>query len=154
MARLWTLLAGRMRGTRWSWQGTCEARAAVSNGPLTILNVAYPLAPVGPDAVGGAEQILTCLDEALVRAGHTSVVVAAEGSTTRGVLLPVATVKGHLDERTQAAAHAATRHAIERVLHIRGTLTGSACNQGAGGATVTRNTAGPCSTRSDGDQGQ
>jgi glycosyltransferase involved in cell wall biosynthesis len=88
----------------------------VSNGPLTILNVAYPLAPVGPDAVGGAEQILTCLDEALVRAGHTSVVVAAEGSTTRGVLLPVATVKGHLDERTQAAAHAATRHAIEHAL--------------------------------------
>jgi len=33
-----------------------------------------------------------------------------------------------------------TRHAIERVLHIRGTLTGSACNQGSGGATVTRNT--------------
>ena len=33
-----------------------------------------------------------------------------------------------------------TRHAIERVLHIRGTLTGSACNQGSGGASVTRNT--------------
>ena len=37
---------------------------------LTILSVAYPLAPVGPDAVGGAEQILTCLDAALVRAGQ------------------------------------------------------------------------------------
>ncbi|TIU34927.1 MAG: glycosyltransferase family 4 protein, partial [Mesorhizobium sp.] len=33
---------------------------------LTVLNVAYPLAPVGPDAVGGAEQVLSALDRALV----------------------------------------------------------------------------------------
>ena len=31
---------------------------------LTVLSVAYPLAPVGPDAAGGAEQILHRLDEA------------------------------------------------------------------------------------------
>ena len=30
--------------------------------PLTVLNVAYPFAPVGLDAVGGAEQILALLD--------------------------------------------------------------------------------------------
>lgn len=35
---------------------------------LTILSVAYPLSPVGPDAVGGAEQVLAYLDAALVRA--------------------------------------------------------------------------------------
>ena len=29
---------------------------------LTILSVAYPLAPVGPDAVGGAEQVLAAMD--------------------------------------------------------------------------------------------
>ena len=33
---------------------------------MTVLNVAYPLAPVGPDAVGGAEQVLSALDAALV----------------------------------------------------------------------------------------
>ena len=29
---------------------------------LTILSVAYKLAPVGPDAVGGSEQVLSALD--------------------------------------------------------------------------------------------
>ena len=56
---------------------------------MLILNVAYPFAPVGPDAVGGAEQILTALDAALVRAGHRSVVVAREGSACQGRLIPV-----------------------------------------------------------------
>ena len=101
---------------RPDWQGNCEGRAAVSNGRLTILNVAYPLAPVGPDAVGGAEQIVTRLDEALDRAGHTSVVVAQEGSSTRGVLVPVPRVGGQLDDGAIAAAQAATRGAIEYAL--------------------------------------
>jgi hypothetical protein len=54
---------------------------------LTILNVAYPFAPVGPNAVGGAEQVLTTLDAALAEAGHRSVVVACEQSQTRGELV-------------------------------------------------------------------
>jgi hypothetical protein len=56
---------------------------------LTVLSVAYPFAPVGPDAVGGAEQILSALDRALVRAGHCSVVVACEGSEVAGSVVPV-----------------------------------------------------------------
>ena len=56
---------------------------------LTVLSVAYPLAPVGPDAVGGAEQVLTRLDRALVEAGHRSIVVAQEGSRTAGTLVAV-----------------------------------------------------------------
>ena len=55
-------------------------------GGLTILSVAYALAPVGPDAVGGSEQILSALDQALVAAGHRSVVVACEGSQVAGEL--------------------------------------------------------------------
>ena len=47
---------------------------------LTVLNVAYPLAPVGPGAVGGAEQIVAALDQALTRVGHRSLVVACQGS--------------------------------------------------------------------------
>ena len=53
---------------------------------LTVLNVAYPLAPVGPGAVGGAEQIPTILDEALTRARHRSLVIACEGSQVCGTL--------------------------------------------------------------------
>jgi CelD/BcsL family acetyltransferase involved in cellulose biosynthesis/glycosyltransferase involved in cell wall biosynthesis len=83
---------------------------------LTILSVAYPLAPAGPDAVGGAEQVLSCLDQAIVDAGHTSVVVATEGSTTRGVLVPTPRPTGPLDEAAQARAQAATRDAIRHAL--------------------------------------
>lgn len=54
---------------------------------LTVLNVAYPLAPTGPNAVGGSEQILTALDEALVAAGHSSIVLATEGSEAKGELV-------------------------------------------------------------------
>ncbi len=42
------------------------------------------MAPVGPDAVGGAEQVLSALDHALVAAGHRSMVVACEGSKVAG----------------------------------------------------------------------
>src|SRR5690242_19699760 len=39
---------------------------------LTILSVAYPLASVGPDAVGGAEQILTYAIHEAIREEATS----------------------------------------------------------------------------------
>lgn len=51
---------------------------------LTVLNVAYPFAPVGAHAVGGAEQVLSTLDAALVNAGHRSIVLACEGSHAHG----------------------------------------------------------------------
>ena len=54
---------------------------------MTILNVAYPRAPVGPDAIGGAEQVLTHIDHALVAAGHRSIVLACEGSQASGELI-------------------------------------------------------------------
>jgi hypothetical protein len=43
---------------------------------LTIVQVAYPFAPVSRDAAGGPEQILALLDEALTGLGHRSVVAA------------------------------------------------------------------------------
>ena len=54
---------------------------------LTVLSIAYPFAPVGPDAVGGAEQVLSALDHALVSNGHRSLVIASEGSSTAGRLI-------------------------------------------------------------------
>ncbi len=55
--------------------------------PLTVLNVAYPFAPVAPETAGGAEQVLGMIDEALVAAGHRSLVLAAEGSRVAGELI-------------------------------------------------------------------
>src|SRR5436190_7178206 len=83
---------------------------------LTVLNVAYPLALVGPDAVGGAEQILSQLDAALIDAGHGSIVIACEGSTARGVLVETPRPSGRLDDAVRQQAHQATRCAIERTL--------------------------------------
>jgi glycosyltransferase involved in cell wall biosynthesis len=68
---------------------------------MTVLNVAYPFAPVGPDAIGGAEQILTHLDTALARAGHESIVIAQEGSEVAGHLLAVPQEPGLLSEEKQ-----------------------------------------------------
>lgn len=56
---------------------------------LTVLNVAYPFAPVGPEAVGGAEQVVSTLDAYLTRSGRASWVVACEGSRVLGTLRTV-----------------------------------------------------------------
>jgi glycosyltransferase involved in cell wall biosynthesis len=82
---------------------------------LTILSVAYPIAPVGPDAVGGAEQILTYLDNALVSAGHRSIVIACEGSKTSGTLSPIRVAGSSLAE-TLESTDAQQRIAIKRIL--------------------------------------
>ena len=82
---------------------------------LTILSVAYPLAPVGPDAIGGAEQILTALDAALIRAGHRSLVIACEGSKTSGTLFPIRVTGSSLAE-TLESTDAQQRAAIQQIL--------------------------------------
>ena len=82
----------------------------------TVLSVAYPLAPVGCDAVGGAEQVLATIDRKLVRAGHRSIVIACEGSRCAGELVTIPRASGPLDELARASAQAHTKAAIERTL--------------------------------------
>jgi glycosyltransferase involved in cell wall biosynthesis len=85
---------------------------------LTIVNIAYPLVPIGPDTVGGTEQVVAMLDEALDRAGHRSIVIAAEGSQISGMLVPTPSRawSASIDEETWAWAYAAHRRTLERVL--------------------------------------
>ncbi len=83
---------------------------------LTILSVAYPLAPVSPDASGGAEQVLSMLDRGIVEAGHRSLVVAQEGSMVAGTLVPLPVISGQLDETAKLKAQAATRSVIGSAL--------------------------------------
>ncbi len=80
--------------------------------PLTILSIGYSLAPVGPDAVGGAEQVLAALDKALVAAGHQSVVVAPAGSAVAGTLVDSGPLPAVLGEDEVAAARRRQRRAI------------------------------------------
>jgi glycosyltransferase involved in cell wall biosynthesis len=84
--------------------------------PLTILQVAFPFAPVGRDSVGGAEQILAACDEAAVRAGYRSIVVACEGSNVAGELIAVPRTKRADDPQARAAAHANHRKAIDSAI--------------------------------------
>jgi glycosyltransferase involved in cell wall biosynthesis len=84
---------------------------------LCVLSVAFPFAPVGDDAVGGAEQVLAQLDAALVRAGHGSIVVACAGSSPAGTLIATPRAPGPITDSVRARAHAEHRHAIDDALH-------------------------------------
>lgn len=84
--------------------------------PLTILHVAYPLAPVSRDAVGGAEQVLALLDEGLVERGHRSIVVATLGSSCRGELVATPAPRAGLDLAAKTRARRDHRIAIARAL--------------------------------------
>ena len=79
---------------------------------LTVLSVAYPLATVGPDTVGGAEQILSALDRAIISAGQQSLVVASAGSQVAGTLIAVSRVGSDLQPRAVERARSRHRQAI------------------------------------------
>jgi glycosyltransferase involved in cell wall biosynthesis len=83
---------------------------------LTVLSVAYPLTEVGEDAVGGSEQILTILDRALTRAGHRSIVIAAEGSRIAGRLIPAPRANGNLDDSVRKSGRETHRRLIAETL--------------------------------------
>lgn len=96
---------------------------------LTILSVAYPFAPVGPRAVGGAERVLTTLDQALVERGDRSIVVACRGSEPAGQLyevpLPAAEALTDADrlwtrKRVQAAIDRAVGANQIDLIHMHG----------------------------------
>lgn len=84
--------------------------------PLTVLSVAFPFAPVSPGTAGGAEQILLTIDRALMGSGHRSMVVAAAGSESTGLLFPVQIPSGELNEKAKHEARRGFRHAINHVL--------------------------------------
>jgi glycosyltransferase involved in cell wall biosynthesis len=85
---------------------------------LTVVSVAYALAPVRPDGAGGAEQVLRAVDRALVAAGHRSVVVAVQGSQVAGALaaVPAPPAGRALDDATGAAQHARVRDVLAATL--------------------------------------
>lgn len=83
---------------------------------LTVLNVAYALATVGPSAIGGSEQVLSAIDRGLVEHGHRSLVVAPAGSEAYGTLYPTIELPRLLDGSARAAAVEQTRRAIDRAM--------------------------------------
>ncbi|TMJ61769.1 MAG: glycosyltransferase family 4 protein [Alphaproteobacteria bacterium] len=84
--------------------------------PLKVLSIGYSLAPVGPDVAGGAEQVLSALDHALVAAGHRSIVVAPQGSRTAGTLVPTMPLPSPITDAVRAAVQQRQREAIAEAL--------------------------------------
>jgi glycosyltransferase involved in cell wall biosynthesis len=90
--------------------------SASGSARLTILNAAYPFAPVSCDAVGGAEQILAHLDRAICEAGHHSIVLAAEGSSVKGTLIPYGKIPEAIDDGGRASVYRKYAATLARVL--------------------------------------
>jgi glycosyltransferase involved in cell wall biosynthesis len=87
---------------------------------LTIVNVAFPFAAVGPFSVGGAEQVVSALESAVAAAGDHSIVVAAFGSRVRGELWELPPTKhGLLTQDACDRIHQAQRRVINRILERR-----------------------------------
>jgi glycosyltransferase involved in cell wall biosynthesis len=87
---------------------------------LKVLSVAYPFAPVSADPVGGAEQVLARLDRALVEMGAESLVLAAEGSTPRGRLIPAPRAQGDLEPGVRDRVQDAVRERLEVAIRTHG----------------------------------
>ena len=84
---------------------------------LTILSVAFPFAPVGPQAVGGAEHILNLLDQAIVTSGNTSLVAACKKSRPQGKLIPIELPQSDgLDTAARLSVRDRVQAAIDRAL--------------------------------------
>lgn len=83
--------------------------------PVTVVNVAYALAPVTRATPGGAEQVLAMLDEALVTRGHHSIVVAQEGSCVAGELITVPRLDEPFTDDVQIVARQRVRECVAQV---------------------------------------
>lgn len=83
---------------------------------LTVLSVAFWLAVVSRESVGGAEQILLQIDEGLVRRGHQSLVIARPESKISGSLIPTVAIDGGISNQAWCIAHDAIRRAIDDTL--------------------------------------
>lgn len=83
---------------------------------MRVLSVAYPLFPVNADSAGGAEQVLFHLEAELVRAGQKSTVIAAQGSSVCGQLIPTRPLMPEANEEDRATAQSEHREAIESAL--------------------------------------
>lgn len=81
-----------------------------------LLSIAFPYAPMGPRAVGGAEVICSQLEAALPQLGFRSVVVAHRNSSPVGSLYPTTIPDGIITETVRAEVERAQQANIDRAL--------------------------------------
>ncbi len=83
---------------------------------MKILSVAFPLLPVSSGSAGGAEQILYLLERELVKRGHQSLVIAAQGSQVSGQLIASPAANGEITDQIREEAQQAHRQLIGQAL--------------------------------------
>lgn len=83
---------------------------------LSILNVAFPFAPVRSDCAGGAEQILLTIDEYLVKYGHQSTVLATRNSKVSGNLIPIPEITTIITEREKEVVYNEIKKSLHNVI--------------------------------------
>jgi glycosyltransferase involved in cell wall biosynthesis len=83
---------------------------------LTVLVIAYPFTPVGPDAAGGAEQIVSSLDAELTARGLRLIVVAHSRSYTRGHLFGTRVPQGVITPEVRLEVERLHQANIDRAL--------------------------------------
>lgn len=86
--------------------------------PLKILQAAYPFAPAGTEAVGGAEQVLSALECAAAHAGHASIVAGCAGSKSFGQFIETCRVPPEISPESRQAVWQDHRAAIENAIDI------------------------------------
>ena len=86
---------------------------------LSILHVAYPLASVGPNAVGGSEQVLYHLERGLAARGFETLVIAPEDSQVSGKLIALPQMSPPYDDATIAAVRVRQANTIRQTLASR-----------------------------------
>lgn len=87
---------------------------------LTVLNVAFPFAPVKEDTVGGAEQVLLALDDAIISHKYNSIVVASENSEIKGELFACSLIYDKIiDKNIREKTYKIYRKIILDILQIR-----------------------------------
>ncbi len=87
---------------------------------ITVVSVAYALAPVSIDAVGGAEVMLAHIDRALSMNGHHSIVIAPAPSHVTGTWVETLRLEHeNLDEHVRERALRETQRALNDVLSRR-----------------------------------
>src|SRR5437868_14206496 len=92
------------------------AGGGIGTAPLRVLNVAYPLLPVGPGSAGGAEQILYLLDGGLAQRQVESLAIAAEGSRISGRLWKTPVASDDITDNERIEAQRCHRRTIDKVL--------------------------------------
>ncbi len=94
---------------------------------MTVVSIGYPFAPISENTAGGAEQILRILDQALVSAGHHSIVIAPTGSRVCDTLIPTTfpqrlerEVKAQVYEEYRSVVRQALRQNTVDIIHMHG----------------------------------